>query len=175
MQQGDPYVNFPRYETEHFLLRQVRAEDAADLLACYSDPAAVARMNADNCTSGFFYRTGEEMEACIRFWLEEYAEGKYLRPAVVEKASGRAVGTLEIFGGDPGVLRVDLCSEFEHAPFLRELYALAVERFFADFPMEAMATKAEAAPERVPVLRELGFQGPKRFREYGGYFWKERV
>lgn len=29
--------------------------------------------------------------------------------------------------------------------------------------------------EDAAVLRALGFQGPKRFREYGGYFWKERV
>ena len=29
------------YESEHFILRQVKKEDAPELLRCYSDPAAV--------------------------------------------------------------------------------------------------------------------------------------
>lgn len=37
MSKTNPCRNY-RYETEHFILRQVRSEDAPALMACYSDP-----------------------------------------------------------------------------------------------------------------------------------------
>lgn len=171
----DPYEIYPSYETEHFLLRQAELSDAKSLLRCYSDPRAVKRMNADNCTSDFFFTTVEEVRSCIRFWQREYADRRYIRPAVVEKESGEPVGTLEIFGGDCGVLRVDLCFEFEREEYLAELYTLAVQRFFEDFPMEAMMTKAvPEAKERVRALRRLGFCGPEKFGSFDCYYRKER-
>ena len=60
-----------QYETPHFLLRQVTEEDAPALLRCYSDPAAVARMNADNCMRGFLCETEEDLRAYIRIWQSE--------------------------------------------------------------------------------------------------------
>ncbi len=156
-----------QYETEHFLLRQVREEDAPALMACYADPAAVARMNADNCLRGFLCRTEEDLRAYIAIWQSE----DYARPAVIDKATGQVIGTLEIFGGETGVLRVDLRSDYETPEALRELYTLAMEKFPADFPMGAMVTKAPIeAPARRAVLAELGFSGPESFRGYGDYY-----
>lgn len=155
------------YESENFLLRQVKKEDAPQLLRCYSDTAAVALMNDDNCRRGFLCNTLEDMESYIDIWQGE----DYARPAVIDKRTGEAVGTLEIFGGETGVLRVDLRTDYERPEVLRELYALAVERFPKDFPMGAVVTKAvpEASARRA-VLAELGFSGPERFREYEGYY-----
>ena len=155
------------YESENFLLRQVKKEDAPQLLRCYSDTAAVALMNDDNCRRGFLCNTLEDMESYIDIWQGE----NYARPAVIDKRTGEAVGTLEIFGGETGVLRVDLRTDYERPEVLRELYALAVERFPKDFPMGAVVTKAvpEASARRA-VLAELGFSGPERFREYEGYY-----
>lgn len=157
------------YETKNFLLRQVKREDATDLLRCYSDPEAVALMNDDNCTGGFLFETLEQMESAIHFWNNDVSQ--YARPAVIDKRTGEAVGTLEIFGGDTGVLRVDLRRNYERPEVLRELYSLALERFPADFPMGAMVTKAvpEAAARRA-VLTELGFSGPEGFRKYEDYY-----
>lgn len=155
------------YETEHFTLRQVREEDAPALLRCYSDPSAVARMNADNCTGGFLFQTLEEMESAIRFWNGD----DFARPAVIDKNTGEPIGTLEIFGGETGVLRVDLRADYETPEALAELYTLAMERFPKDFPMEAMVTKApNPAPARRAVLEKLGFSGPEEFRGYGDYY-----
>ena len=36
-----------------YRLREMRMEDAEDLLRCYGDPEAVRRMNADNCHGSF--------------------------------------------------------------------------------------------------------------------------
>lgn len=160
-----------RYETEHFILRQVTEEDAPALLQCYSDPAAVALMNDDNCQKGFLCPTLADMQEYIRYWNEEYDNGYYIRPAVVQKATGQALGTLEVFGGETGVLRVDLRTDYEREDVLRELYRLAVEEFIRDFPMGAMVTKAvPAAGARRKVLAELGFAGPERFRDYPDYY-----
>ena len=156
-----------QYETPHFLLRQVTEEDAPALLRCYSDPAAVARMNADNCMRGFLCETEEDLRAYIRIWQSE----DYARPAIICKETGEPVGTLEIFGGETGVLRVDLRTDYEIPEVLRELYTLAVECFPRDFPMEAMVTKApDGAPHRRAALRELGFSGPASFRGYPDYY-----
>lgn len=158
-----------RYETENFILRQVKKEDAPDLLRCYSDPEAVALMNDDNCVGGFLFQTLEEMERAIHFWNNDASQ--YARPAVIDKRTGRAVGTLEVFGGEAGVLRVDLQADYERPEVLRELYAMAIERFPGDFPMGAMVTKAVPKAEaRRAVLTELGFSGPQQFREYEDYY-----
>lgn len=162
----NPYRDY-QYETEHFLLRQVREEDGPALMACYSDPEAVARMNADNCLRGFLCQTEEDLQAYIAIWQSE----DYARPAVIDKSTGEPIGTLEIFGGETGVLRVDLASSWEIPAVLKELYTLAMEKFPADFPMGAMVTKAPAeAPARRAVLEQLGFSGPEEFRGYGDYY-----
>lgn len=46
------------------------------------------------------YTTKEEMEQCIKFWLDEYEKKYYVRFAVIPKAESQAVGTVEIFGGE---------------------------------------------------------------------------
>ncbi len=160
-----------RYETPRFILRQVVREDAPALLKCYSDPAAVALMNDDNCVGGFLFQTLEEMEQAIHFWNHDVFE--YARPAVIDKQTGEPIGTLEVFGGETGVLRVDLRADYEREDVLRELYGLAAQDFMGDFPMGAMVTKAVPdAVARRRVLAELGFAGPESFRGYGHYYRK---
>lgn len=155
------------YETEHFLLRQVALADAPALMGCYGDPAAVALMNADNCGRGFYCAAVEDLETYIQIWQGE----DYARPAVVDKSTGEAVGTLEIFSAEAGVLRVDLPTAYEREDVLRELYRLALRDFPRDFPMDAMVTKAPpAATARQKVLRELGFTGPESFRGCPDYY-----
>ena len=76
MSKTNPCRNY-RYETEHFILRQVRSEDAPALMACYSDPEAVARMNDDNCLRGFLGQSAVDLRALSGVWAG--AEGA--RPA----------------------------------------------------------------------------------------------
>ena len=124
---SNPYQKCPVYETSSFLLRLVQLDDAKDLLACYSDRRAVANMNADCCTSDFYYETLTQMQECIRFWLREYQQQAYIRFAIIDKTVKKAVGTAEIFGGTLGgglsgfgVLRIDLALPYETAPSLIE-------------------------------------------------------
>lgn len=169
----NPYECCPRYETKHFLLRQVQLEDAYELLNCYSDPAAVANMNADFCTSDFYFTTMEQMEDSIRMWQREYAEGNYVRLTVLDRQEDRAAGTIEIFGGEAGVLRIDLATKYEQPEYIEELLRLAMDVLTRDFPMDRLCLKAEHAPVRRRAAAQMGFQPSKDDRSGLGYYeWR---
>ena len=181
----NPYRKCPVYQTPTFLLRLVRLEDAQDLMACYSDRQAVANMNADCCTSDFYYETLAQMEDCIRFWLCEYRQKAYIRFAIVDKKVGKAVGTTEIFGGTLGgvpsgsggfgVLRIDLALPYETAPLLDELVSLAADRWMPEFAIPLLYTKAGHTKLRGPVVEKHGFIPADRFRPGMGYYEKRRA
>lgn len=166
----NPYENCPTYTTERFLLRRVERSDAEVLLTCYADPRAVANMNADCCTSDFHFTTLEQMRDCIDMWLREYDQGRYVRFAVADRRRDRVVGTVEIFGGARGVLRVDLPVEYEDAGMLAELAGLAVNGMARDFPMEALYFKAGTSPARRDAALARGFRPSEGFRPGQGYF-----
>ena len=163
------YEHCPIYETESFVLRLVRLEDAEALLTCYSDKEMVSQMNSDYCTSDFFYTTKEEMEQCIKFWLEEYEKKYYVRFAVIPKAENQVVGTVEIFGGEAGVLRIDLAKEYETEKTIIEIVKLAIYTFSEDFRIESIKIKTANTPERIKWLEALGFVVSKNFRPELGY------
>lgn len=176
----DPYRRCPVLETERFLLRHVRMEDAGDLLACYADPKAQAIFNADCCTSDFRYRTHEEMEACLRFFLQSYAVHGFVRFAIVDKATARAVGTLEMFGNQEpfdayaswGIMRLDIASPYETADALGELLGCATASLYGLFDVQCMLVKAiPQATERIAALSASGF-APYEWTEPGrDHYW----
>lgn len=163
------YGRCPVYETESFCFRLVRLEDAKDLLKCYSDKETVSKMNSDYCTSDFFYTTQEEMERCIKFWLDEYKKQYYVRFAVIPKSENHAVGTIEIFGGKAGVLRIDLVKEYEKKNTIIEIAKLAINTFSRDFGIGSIKIKTSNTPERIKWLEELGFVISDKFRPELGY------
>ncbi|WP_095173134.1 MULTISPECIES: DUF3795 domain-containing protein [Blautia] len=168
MHRESPFVTCPVYETRSFKLRLVRKEDAAGLLACYADKDAVGRMNADRCTSNFYYQTMEEMQDCIAFWLSEYEKKYYVRFAVLFKENGKAVGTMEIYPGEKSVLRLDLASEFEQEEYVEELLVNALDHWYFDFGIDVIVLKADNTPKRLPVYEKLGFR-ESDFRAGCGY------
>lgn len=182
---SNPYQKCPVYETPSFLLRLVRMDDAQDLLACYSDRRAVANMNADCCTSDFYYETLAQMQECIRFWLREYRDHAYIRFAIIDKTVKKAVGTAEIFGGtlggglggsgEFGVLRIDLAISCETAPLLDEIVSLAVNRWMPDFAIPILYTKAGHMKIRAPIVEKYGFAASDSFRQGMGYYEKKQT
>lgn len=162
----DVFETCPEHESENFILRLVEPTDAGDLLDCYSDTQAVRFMNADRCTSDFHFKTIEEMRQCIGFWLREYANRAYVRFAIVGKATNRAVGTVEMFGGpggemaEWGMLRIDIASAYEKTRLLREIICIAIDRFYEEFRVRNIVTKAiPEAAERREALEQCGFTG----------------
>jgi len=156
----NPYDFCPELETDYFRLRLVRESDAEDLLLCYSDPHVHCILNSDNCTSDFKYSTVNEMLDCIRFWLNEYQERGFVRWSIVDRDSGKAAGTIEMFGDRDkwGILRVDVAANYEERALLSELFGLAKRHFFTLFKVDTILTKAvPEAIERIAALQDSGY------------------
>ena len=158
------YEQCPIYETQSFILRLVKLEDAKDLLMCYSDKENVKGFNADFCTSDFYYSTVCEMEDCIRFWLEEYRKQYYVRFSVVDKSDSRAIGTVEIFGGEAGVLRIDLSSKYNTEKSFKEILKLTIEQFVDDLGIGSVKIKTSNIPEKISCIESFGFIPSKTYR-----------
>jgi len=163
----DPFESCPAVETERFTLRLVQTEDAGDLLNCYADLRTRAIFTADKYIRDFRYQTLEDMEECIRFWLEEYRNRVYVRFSILDRTASRAIGTAEMFNatghladGDAlGILRLDLASPYEKQPYLQALLECCVASFDGLFAVERIATLAvPSAKERISALRALDFE-----------------
>ena len=155
---NNPYKKCPVFQTDHFIFRLVKPEDADDLLKCYSDPKAQEFFNTDNFPHDCRFNTINEMLNCIEFWLTEYSQEKYIRFAVVEKSIDKAVGTIEMFGGDVGVLRIDIVSAYEEVSYLDEIIEMCIKNFYDLFAVSAIATKAiPEAENRIESLLKAGF------------------
>ena len=156
--ENDPYRVCPVYESERFRLRLVEMDDAEALLECYKNPTVSVRGSADNCTYGYGSQTLEEMREFIRRWLDAYRNRQFVRWSVVDKQKGEAVGTIEMFGGKRGILRMDLHSDYEHASQIDEILDLILPDFFIRFDCPVIAAKAvPAAVERIAALKKHGF------------------
>lgn len=180
----DVYETCPEFSSEHYLLRQTTMADRDDLLKVYSDTAAVPIFNSDNCTGDFYMTTPEDMENCIRFWLGEYALRYYVRWSIIDRASGCAIGTIELFHrtaddffNHVGLLRLDLRSDYETEAAITEILSLLLPPAFGLFSCDTMATKIPACAQvRKNALCGLGFQDTPELlyghdgRAYGDYY-----
>ena len=170
----NPYEQCPIYESEHFLLRLVALEDAADLLPCYAEPSASVEASSEHCAYGYGSRTLEELQDFIRSWLEEYRARHFVRFAIVAKKSAKAIGTIEIFSMTKklGVLRIDLPASYETCEIVTELLRIA-DLFFEDFACKRIVTKFFPAAEE--ALHACGYAPYPRRRGFqrDGYWAKE--
>lgn len=157
------YETCPVLKSQHFTLRPVEMTDAPDLLAVYSNEETVRLCNSDNCTYGFRLENMQQAEACIDAWLWEYAQGHFVRWAIV--AEGRAIGTVELFHREAadafnhhGLLRLDVLPEWENPADLEELLTLLHQHAYGLFHCAVLATKApDFAVARQEALRRCGY------------------
>lgn len=162
----DIYKQCPQLGDDKFELRPVQKGDADALLRVYSDDAAVPLFNSDNCHGDdFHYTTHERMAQALEFWITAYDNGWFVRFAVVDKAIGEPIGTIELFRReaedyftDCALLRLDLLSDYERAEAIEHIVSIAASSAFELFGCGMLATKAiPAAAERISALNSLGF------------------
>lgn len=162
----DIYKNCPTFENGRYLMRLTELSDADDLLEVYSDPDAVPFFNSDNCHGDdFYYTTRERMVQALEFWRQAYDNGWFVRFSVIDKAVGKAIGSVEEFKRDAadaftdcGLLRLDLKSDHEKRDEIVDILSLIATKSFKLFGCSIVATKAgPAATERIAALTELGF------------------
>ena len=160
------YETCPTVENQRFLLRSVEDGDSADLLEVYSDKNALPFFNSDNCDGdNFYYDTPERMEAAVRFWKQAYENGWFVRWTIVDRASSKAIGTVEVcqrvsddvFNG-VGILRIDVKSSCETEDTLAEIGGLILPTVFEELGCATVITKAPIyAVERIRAIQRLGF------------------
>ena len=105
------------------------------------------------------------MQSAIGFWLWAYQDKGFVRWAIVDKASGQAVGTIELFNrrssdyfDQCGLLRLDLRSDHERTDAIRDILSLIVPPAFELFGCRMVATKIPpAAVQRKAAAEQLGF------------------
>lgn len=161
----NPYQSCPAFETAHFSIRRVAETDAGDLLVCYGDPRARRLFNTDNCPPGQFDHP-EWVRELVRGWIEhDYANGDFIRFAIVDRQTHQAVGTIEIYDRKcqqsdrtTGMLRIDIAPAYEQAALLSELLDVSCDIFFNIFHTEIILHQAiPEATERIAALRAGGF------------------
>jgi len=162
----DVYEECPQYSGGLVSLRGTVAEDAEELLKCYSDLGAVPFFNSDNCHGDdFHYETVERMLQAIEFWDFSYRNKYFVRWTVILNSTGEKVGTVEMFHrlaedefNHYGVLRIDLQSRCETREIIGDILNIARNDFYTAFNVKAMLTKAiPEASQRISALTENGF------------------
>ncbi|EFA23641.1 GNAT family N-acetyltransferase [Bifidobacterium gallicum] len=165
------YQTVPVRATTDVTLRLVSPDDAEYLTTVYSDPQAVALMNDDNCDFGFYMPSRQQMETTIAYWLDHYRQRNFVRFTVVSNVTAHAVGTIEGFGGDTGVLRIDLAPAWEQPDIIGQLLDYAVSTFRSYFGNVRLVTKARpGASARRLALRDHGWTSIGAYRGYADYY-----
>ncbi len=163
------------FQTPHFLVRELRCDDAQALLTCYADKTAVSHMNDDNCGGDFYIPDEDSMRRAIEYWERDPA---FERLAIVEKESERPIGTIEYHLREETtlVLRVDIAAAFEKIMSLYELIGWAAEVGWERYLM-AWRCVIKAHPHsdaRRRALEKLKFTGETVLGEYPNYYEKVR-
>lgn len=185
---NDPYVKCPEFETRRLKFRQVREEDAEELLSFYGDLSGWMFYGNDMCKSIFAsrYATLEEMQKCIRYWFDEYRNKFYIRFSVIDKKTGRAVGTIEMFDNigkgnsleairRGAVLHIDLSAPYETREYISELLILADKELSVVFGVKYLLIRAvPSAKERIAALLSAGYQ-PFEWEPGREYFYLKKV
>lgn len=170
----DVYEHCPQFSSARYWLRMVTLEDRDDLLKVYSDTNAVPIFNSDNCTGDFYITTQEDMGRTIEFWLMEYGSRYYVRWSVIDRETGHAIGTIELFHRTAqdffhhvGLLRLDLRSDYEKEAAITDILFLLLPHAWDLFSCDTIATKIPpCAQVRRAALSRLGFQ-PSPEKLYG--------
>lgn len=155
-----------------YTFHPVCAEDAPDLLNCYSDPAAVARMNSDNCRGTFLMQTLQDVQTAVAFWQNDPV---IERLSIFSSEADCVIGTAEYHFNPQEkalVLRLDLCSSQETRECIAELMPLLCEEGFLRYPAARRAV-IKAFPqdeERRSALQQCRFSAVADFAGFPYYF-----
>lgn len=186
----DPYNHFPRFESARFLLREVKESDLSDLLEVYSNPLSWPYFNSDNCHGDdFHYLTAERMLRAIEFWNFSYQNRYFVRWTIVDRRTGKAIGTIEAFhrkadeeAPECALMRLDLRHDYEESPYVTSILSLFIEELYPLFGTENILTKTfDKNGPRFQSLIRLGF-GMKcvsiigdRNERYTGYICRKKT
>lgn len=172
MEHTDVYQNCHVFESESYIIRLMRPDDAEDLLKVYSDKLALPFFNSDNCHGTNFYCGNiEDMKSAVNAWLEAYRIKDFVRFSVIDKSENRVIGTIELFRRNSKdafdgvvVLRLDLGSKYENRDIIYKILEIIVNPAFELFDCDRIITKAPVyAIDRINALKQYGFEKSEEY------------
>lgn len=170
----NPYENCPTFTTKNFTIRLINKDDSVNLFECYHDKTSVEFMNDDNCDFGFYVDTLDNMATTVKYWIEFYEKQYFIRFSIIDNETNKAIGTIEGFNGDIGVLRIDIKSEYEKAIYLSQLLNIAKETFYELFGNQSLVIKAiPTAIERRLALEKSDWKYINLYKGYEHYYQVE--
>lgn len=149
------FTNIPEIETPHLVLRKIVPEDAADMFL-YSSRADVTEF-----LTWSPHKTPEETVRYVRLLQKKYAAGAFWDFGVVEKASGKMIGTVGFtsFETDTNTAEIGyvISPEFSGRGYATE-GALAVIKFgFAVFDVDKICARhIDGNDASASVMKKLG-------------------
>lgn len=166
----DVFTVCPEYKTEHFKIRKLEAGDAEGLFSCYSDPEAARFFNGDCCGDDFYYTDKDKFRGCVEYWLSRYEARDFVRWSIQDKDKKKLIGMIEVCpslkyavdGKMMGILRIDLKSEYEQWPVLKELMDILVCHIYEEFEVTSIIMKIQKdAGERQKLIKKYQFVAAK--------------
>ncbi|WP_139487911.1 GNAT family N-acetyltransferase [Brevibacillus dissolubilis] len=151
---------FPTLETERFILREMTAEDAADLYSYYNDPELTKFLD------WFGPSSVEHAEELIAYWRQQFEEDTFMRFGIASKEDNKIIGTIPInpVRGPfrwrlPIVLGYELSREHWNKGIMTEALQAVIPYVFETLNNHRII--AEVVPDNhssLRVLEKLGFE-----------------
>ncbi len=154
----------PVFNTPRLLLRPFILQDAAEMFQNYAGDARVTKY-----MSWEHHKTVEDSEKVIRHWLTRYEEKTLCNWAIIEKLTGRLIGSIGLtdYGlGDPLELGYCLMRELWGKGYTTEAAKEVLRYAFADMGEARIdAYYAHENEASGAVMKKLGMTFVKQIRQ----------
>ncbi len=157
------FVQFPEYETERLILRQIVSDDAKDVMAIFKDDMVTQYYDLYT-----FTRIAEAVEL-IEYFSESYRSERQIRWGIVRKEDDQLIGTCGFVAlhTHRGEIGYDLASAYWRQGYMTEALEALIEIGFDDMQLhriEALVMVHNRAS--AGLLRKLGFTDEGILRDY---------
>ena len=157
------FVQFPEYETERLILRQIVSDDAPSIMAIFEDEAVTQYYDLYT-----FTRITESVEL-IEYFSESYRSERQIRWGIVRKEDDRLIGTCGFVAlhNHRGEIGYDLAGAYWRQGYMTEALEALLEIGFDDMQfhrIEALVMVDNVAS--AGLLRKLGFTEEGILRDY---------
>ena len=138
----NPYIVFPVFGNERFLIRKLDDNDVKDLIKIYPNKA-------------------NNMKKVINYWDESYNQGRLVKWGIVDKENNSVIGTIEQSNNDSNnssIIKLDLRSDYEKKDIIINILELITPSSYNLFNCDSIKIESyESDVERTNALYEMGF------------------
>lgn len=157
------FTVFPELETDRLLLRQIRPDDAAAILAIFKDDAVTEFYDLET------FKEMDEARELIAYFTESYLSERQIRWGITRKQDDQLLGTCGFVSLHPhrGEIGYDLARAYWRQGYMSEAVAAMLELGFDEMGLnriEALVMVNNVAS--ASLLRSLGFSNEGILRQY---------